>query len=79
MEKQLENREVTKQDTVLLPGVSEYRENIQECINNLGEVLNELTVRESLDDPDTLDWMSRYIAETRMYLAILKSDLDLRQ
>ena len=76
MEKQLENREVTKQDTVLLPGVSEYRENIQECINNLGEVLNELTVRESLDDPNTLGWMSRYVAETRMFLATLKSDLS---
>ena len=54
MEKQLDNREVTEQDTVLLPGVSEYRKNIQDCINKLGEVLNELTVRESLDDPDTL-------------------------
>ena len=52
--KQLDNREVTEQDTVLLPGVSEYRKNIQDCINKLGEVLNELTVRESLDDPDTL-------------------------
>jgi len=56
MEKQLDNREVKEQDTVLLPGVSEYRENIQDCINKLGEVLNELTVRESLDDPDTLGW-----------------------
>ena len=79
MAKELDQQELAKQDTVLLPEVSEYRKNIQECINNLGEVLNELTVRESLDDPDTLDWMSRYIAETRMYLAILKSDLDLRQ
>ena len=76
MEKQLDNREVTEQDTVLLPGVSEYRGNIQDCINKLGEVLNELTVRESLDDPDTLGWMSRYIAETRMFLATLKSDLN---
>ena len=76
MEKQLENREVTKQDTVLLPGVSEYRENIQDCINKLGEVLNELTVREAFDDPDTLGWMSRYVEETRMFLATLKSDLS---
>ena len=76
MEKQLDNREVTEQDTVLLPGVSEYRGNIQDCINKLGEVLNELTVRESLYDPDTLGWMSRYIAETRMFLGTLKSDLN---
>ena len=76
MEKQLDNREVKEQDTVLLPGVSEYRKNIQDSINNLGEVLNELTVRESLDDPDTLGWMSRYVAETRMFLATLKSDLS---
>ena len=75
MEKQLDNREVKEQDTVLLPGVSEYRKNIQDCINKLGEVLK-LTVRESLDDPDTLDWMSRYVAETRMYLGTLKSDLS---
>lgn len=79
MAKELDQQELAKQDTVLLPEVSEYRKNIQECINNLGEVLNELTVKESLDDPDTLDWMSRYIAETRMYLATLKSDLSLRQ
>ena len=79
MAKELDQQELAKQDTVLLPGVSEYRKNIQECINNLGEVLNEFVVKESLDDPDTLDWMSRYIAETRMYLATLKSDLSLRQ
>ena len=77
MEKQLENRKVTEQDTVLLLGASEYRKNIQECINNLGEVLNEFVVKESLDDPDTLGWMSRYVAETRMFLATLKSDLSL--
>jgi len=76
MEKQLDNREVTEQDTVLLPGVSEYRNNIQECINNLGEVLNELTVSESIDDPDTFGWMARYVAETRIFLATLKSDLS---
>ncbi|MBP1540837.1 MAG: hypothetical protein ILA25_01540 [Prevotella sp.] len=77
MEKQLENRKVTEQDTVLLLGASECRKNIQECINNLGEVLNEFVVKESLDDPDTLGWMSRYVAETRMFLATLKSDLSL--
>lgn len=76
MEKQLDNREVTEQDTVLLPGVSEYRKNIQECINNLGEVLNEFVVKESLNDPNTLEWMSRYVAETRMFLSNLKSDLS---
>jgi len=75
MAKELDQQELAKQDTVLLPGVSEYRKNIQDCINNLGEVLNELTVKESLDDPDTLEWMSRYVAETRMFLATLKSDL----
>ena len=76
MAKELDQQELAKQDTVLLPGVSEYRKNIQECINNLGEVLNELTVKESLDDPDTLEWMSRYVAETRMFLSTLKSDLS---
>lgn len=76
MEKQLENRKVTEQDTVLLLGVSEYCENIQDCINNLGEVINELIVRESLDDPDTLGWMSSYVAETRMFLGTLKSYLS---
>ena len=76
MAKELDQQELAKQDTVLLPGVSEYRKNIQECINNLGEVLNELTVKESLDDPNTLEWMSRYVAETRMFLANLKSDLS---
>lgn len=75
MAKELDQQELAKQDTVLLPGVSEYRKNIQECINNLGEVLNELTVKESLNDPNTLEWMSRYVAETRMFLATLKSDL----
>ena len=44
MEKQLENRKVTEQDTELLQGVSEYCENIQDCINNLVEVINELIV-----------------------------------
>lgn len=76
MAKELEQQELTKQDTVLLPGVSEYRKNIQDCINNLGEVLNELTVKESLNDPNTLEWMSRYVAETRMFLSNLKSDLS---
>ena len=76
MEKQLENKEVTEQDTVLLPGVSEYRKNIQDYINKLGEVLNELTVREALDDLDTLGWMSRYVAEARMFLGTLKSDFS---
>ena len=76
MAKELDQQELAKQDTVLLPGVSEYRKNIQDCINNLGEVLNELTVKESLDDPDTLEWMSRYVAETRMFLSTLKSDLS---
>ena len=76
MAKELDQQELAKQDTVLLPGVSEYRKNIQDSINNLGEVLNELTVRKSLDDPDTLGWMSRYVAETRMFLATLKSDLS---
>lgn len=75
MAKELDQQELAKQDTVLLSGVSEYRKNIQDSINNLGEVLNELTVRESLDDPDTLVWMSRYVAEARMFLATLKSDL----
>jgi len=76
MAKELDQQELAKQDTVLLPGVSEYRKNIQDCINNLGEVLNEFVVKESLNDPNTLEWMSRYIAETRMYLATLKSDLS---
>lgn len=76
MAKELDQQELAKQDTVLLPGVSEYRKNIQECINNLGEVLNEFVVKESLNDPNTLEWMSRYIAETRMFLATLKSDLS---
>lgn len=76
MAKELDQQELAKQDTVLLPGVSEYRKNIQDCINNLGEVLNELTVKESLNDPNTLEWMSRYVAETRMYLGTLKSDLS---
>ena len=78
MAKELDEQELAKQDTILLPGVSSYRKNIQECINNLGEVLNEFVVnKESLDDPDTLEWMSRYVAETRMFLANLKSDLSL--
>ena len=76
MAKELDQQELAKQDTVLLPGVSEYRKNIQDCINNLGEVLNEFVVKESLIDPNTLEWMSRYIAETRMFLATLKSDLS---
>ena len=76
MAKELDQQELAKQDTVLLPGVSEYRKNIQDCINNLGEVLNELTVKESLNDPNTLEWMSRYVAETRMFLETLKSDLS---
>ena len=76
MAKELDQQELAKQDTVLLPGVSEYRKNIQECINNLGEVLNEFVVKESLNDPNTLEWMSRYVAETRMFLANLKSDLS---
>ena len=75
MAKELDQQELAKQDTVLLPGVSEYRKNIQECINNLGEVLNEFVVKESLNDPNTLEWMSRYVAETRMFLSTLKSDL----
>lgn len=76
MAKELDQQELAKQDTVLLPGVSEYRKNIQECINNLGEVLNEFVVKESLNDPITLEWMSRYVAETRMFLSTLKSDLS---
>ena len=76
MAKELDQQELAKQDTVLLPGVSEYRKNIQECINNLGEVLNEFVVKESLNDPNTLEWMSRYVAETRMFLSNLKSDLS---
>lgn len=75
MDKDVNEQELAKKDTVLLPGATEYRENIQECINKLGEVLNELVVKESLDDPDTLEWMSSYVAETRMYLGALKSDL----
>ena len=76
MAKELDQQELAKQDTVLLPGVSEYRKNIQDCINNLGEVLNEFVVKESLNDPNTLEWMSRYVAETRMFLSNLKSDLS---
>ena len=76
MAKELDQQELAKQDTVLLPGVSEYRKNIQECINNLGEVLNEFVVKESLNNPNTLEWMSRYVAETRMFLSTLKSDLS---
>ena len=76
MAKELDQKELAKQDTVLLPGVSEYRKNIQDCINNLGEVLNEFVVKESLNDPNTLEWMSRYVAETRMFLSTLKSDLS---
>lgn len=75
MEKEFDAQELAKQDIVLLPQASEYRENIQERINKLGEVLNELVVKESLDDSETLEWMSSYIAETRMYLGALKSDL----
>ena len=75
MEKEFIQQESANQDTVLLPEASGYRENIQECINKLGEVFNELVVKESLDDPETLEWMSSYIAETRMYLGALKSDL----
>ena len=74
---EVDERELAKQDTILLPGVSECRKNIQKCLNNLGEVLNEFVVKESLNDPDTLEWMSRYVAETRMFLATLKSDLSL--
>ena len=75
MEKEFDAQELAKQDIVLLPEASGYRENIQECINKLGEVLNELVVNESLDDPETREWMSSYIAQTRMYLGALKSDL----
>ena len=75
MDKDVNEQELAKKDTVLLPEASEYRENIQECINKLGEVLNELVVNESLDDPETREWMSSYIAQTRMYLGALKSDL----
>ena len=41
------------------------------------EKIEETAEKESLDDPDTLEWMSRYVAETRMFLATLKSDLSL--
>lgn len=75
MDKEFDAQKLAKQDTVLLPGASGYRETIQECINKLGEVLNELVVNESLDDPETREWMSSYIAQTRMYLGALKSDL----
>ena len=75
MAKELDQQELAKQDIVLLPEASGYRDNIQECINKLGEVLNELVVNESLDDSETREWMSSYIAQTRMYLAALKSDL----
>lgn len=75
MEKEFDAQELAKQDIVLLPEASGYRENIQECINKLGEVLNELVVNESLDDPEAREWMSSYIAQTRMYLGALKSDL----
>lgn len=60
------------QDAAVFFGVSETQTNIQECINKLGEVLNELVIKESLDDPSTLEWMSNYVVETRMYLAALK-------
>ncbi len=76
MATELDQQELANQDTALLPGVSEYRKIIHDRINNLGEVLNELTVKESLNDPNTLEWMSRYVAETRMFLATLKSDLS---
>ena len=72
MERELDVLKLAEQDTVLLSEASEYRKNIQECINQLGEVLNELVMNTSLGDEQTLLWMSQYVAETRMYLAFLR-------
>jgi len=64
-----------EKDAVTLPGAKEYRENIRHHNEKLGEVLNELVTNETLDDPETLQWMATYVAEARMFLAMLASDM----
>ena len=76
MEKDLNAQELAKQDTILLPGVSELREDLQDYLNKLGERLNELVIKdEHLTDPDNLAWMATYVAETRSFLSALMEDL----
>lgn len=64
-----------REDAVTLPGANEYRENIRHHNEKLGEVLNELVTNEELNDPYTIQWMATYVAEVRMFLAMLASDM----
>lgn len=56
-------------------GAAEWRETLRKKNELLGEVLNELISRDSLDDPEALTWMCEYVVEARVALAALMEDL----
>ena len=56
-------------------GAAEWRKTLRRKNELLGEVLNELISRDSLDDPEALAWMCEYVVEARVALASLMEDL----
>lgn len=56
-------------------GAAEWRKTLRRKNELLGEVLNELISRDSLDDPEALAWMCEYVVEARVALATLMEDL----
>ena len=58
-------------------GAAEWRKTLRKKNELLGEVLNELISRDSLDDPEALAWMCEYVVEARVALASLMEDLKM--
>lgn len=56
-------------------GAAQWRKTLRRKNELLGEVLNELISRDSLDDSETLTWMCEYVVEARVALAALMEDL----
>ena len=67
--------EKMSEDAIVFVGVSEAHASIQDANNKLGAVLDELVTAESIDDDETKSWMMKYVAEARIFLSCLKSDL----
>ena len=56
-------------------GAAQWRKTLRRKNELLGEVLNELISRDSLNDPEALTWMCEYVVEARVALAALMEDL----
>lgn len=75
MEQTSQLTKVNPHSAPIFRGAAEWRETLRKKNELLGEVLNELISRDSLDDPEALTWMCEYVVEARVALAALMEDL----